>query len=235
MKALLLISASLVMLAMAVTGCMQAPIPPSGSPPSTPSETPVITPSLPVPTATIIPKPTESPTPSPTSSLSPPPIASFTATPVSGKAPLTVHFMDTSTGSPTGWTWDFGDNISSSLQNPIHIYTSAGTFTVRLRASNFGGSNTVTRYYYITVSPQYVQPGAAFSVNPPTMAQPYTVRFLDRSSGPPTTWSWNFGDGGTSTEQNPVHTYPGPGTFFVTLKVSNPAGGTRTTGYVTLG
>jgi PKD repeat protein len=236
MKALLMISACLVMLAITVTGCVnQAPASPPGSPTQTPSETPVITPSLPVPTATILPEPTESPTPSPAVSLPPPPIASFTATPVSGKAPLTVHFMDTSTGSPTGWVWDFGDNASSSLQNPTHIYTSAGTFTVRLRASNSGGSNTETRYYYITVNPEYVQPGAAFSANPPTMAQPYTVQFLDRSSGPPTNWSWNFGDGGTSTEQNPVHTYPGPGTFIVTLKVSNPAGSTKTTGYVTLG
>jgi PKD repeat protein len=61
------------------------------------------------------------------------------------------------------------------------------------------------------------------------------VQFLDRSTGPPTSWSWSFGDGGASNEQNPVHTYPGPGTFIVTLDVGNPAGNGTTTGFVTLG
>jgi PKD repeat protein len=231
-----MVSVCCVMVGMVISGCItQTPVPAPGSPPSTPSATLVTPPSSQVPTATITPEPTQSPTLPPTTSSLPPPITSFTASPTAGKAPLTVHFIDTSTGSPTSWAWDFGDHNSSGLQDPTHIYNSAGTYTVQLRASNSGGSNTETKYYYITVNPAYVQPGGAFSANPPTMAQPYTVQFLDRSTGTPTNWSWNFGDGGTSTEQNPVHTYPGPGTFIVTLKVSNPAGSTKTTGYVTLG
>jgi PKD repeat protein len=236
MKALLMVIACVIILTIAISGCStQPPVTPQGSPIPTSSSNPVVTSTSPIPTATITPELTPSPTPLPTTFRIPQPIASFTASPTTGKAPLTVHFMDTSTGSPTVWAWDFGDGNRSDLQNPTHIYTSPGSYTVRLQALNTGGSNSETKYYYVTVNPAYVQPGASFSANPPTMAQPYTVQFLDRSTGNPTDWSWNFGDGGSSTEQNPVHTYPGPGTFIVTLNVSNPAGSTKTTGYVTLG
>jgi PKD repeat protein len=146
-----------------------------------------------------------------------------------------VRFTDTSTGSPDGWVWDFGDGNTSSEQNPLFTYTVPGTFTVRLRATNSGGRNNETKVNYITVNPAYTQPAASFSADPPTFAQPFTVQFHDRSTGLPTSWSWNFGDGGTSSEQNPVRTYPGNGTFIVTLEVSNPAGSTETTGFLILG
>jgi PKD repeat protein len=81
-----------------------------------------------------------------------PPTASFSATPTSGTAPLTVQFTDTSTGSPTGWSWDFGDGGTSTAQNPSHAYTAAGTYTVGLTASNAGGSDTVTRTGLISVN-----------------------------------------------------------------------------------
>jgi PKD repeat protein len=219
-----------ILLAVMVAGCMtQPPVLPPSSPTATPA--PETTPVSPVPTETITPELTPSPTP-----LSiPPPIAQFTASPTAGKVPLTVSFTDTSAGSPTGWAWDFGDGNTSSLENPVHIYTIPGDYTVRLIASNSGGINSETKFYYITANPAYAPPGASFSASPPTMAQPYTVQFLDRSTGPPTGWSWNFGDGGSSDEQDPVHTYPGPGTFIVTLDVSNPAGNSTTTGFVTLG
>jgi PKD repeat protein len=235
MRSLLLVSVCLI-LAVMLAGCIA---PPPVTPPSSPTPSGIPTPELtltsPIPTETVSPELTPSPTPLRTTSTVPPPIARFTASPTAGKVPLTVHFVDTSTGSPTSWAWDFGDNNASSLQNPTHSYTVPGTYTVRLRASNTGGNNTETKFYYITVNAAYAPPGASFSANPPTMAQPYTVQFLDRSNGPPTSWSWSFGDGGTSTEPDPVHTYPGPGTFIVILDVNNPAGSSKTTGYVTLG
>ena len=68
--------------------------------------------------------------------------ADFTASPASGEAPLTVQFTDTSTGSPTAWSWDFGDGTTSPDQNPIHTYTSAGAYTVTLTASNANGPDS---------------------------------------------------------------------------------------------
>jgi beta propeller repeat protein len=81
-------------------------------------------------------------------------IASFTATPTSGTAPLTVLFTDTSTGSPTSWIWSFGDGdaTNATLENPVHTFRSAGTYTVSLTAMNTRGSDTMTKTGYITVN-----------------------------------------------------------------------------------
>lgn len=85
--------------------------------------------------------------------LPPPPTANFTATPTNGVAPLQVVFTDTSTGSPTNWNWDFDNNgaTDATAQNPTNTYASAGTYTVRLIASNGGGSSTNTKTAYINV------------------------------------------------------------------------------------
>jgi PKD repeat protein len=80
-----------------------------------------------------------------------PPKANFTAYPVSGPAPLTVCFNDTSTRSPTGWEWSFGDGTSSLEEHPKKIYTLPGRYTVKLTASNPGGNNTLIVHEYITV------------------------------------------------------------------------------------
>jgi len=67
-------------------------------------------------------------------------------------------------------------------------------------------------------------PIAAFTVSPPSGDIPLAVSFADGSSGSPTSWLWDFGDGTTSTEQNPRHTYVSPGTYGVTLTVSDAYG-----------
>ena len=162
------------------------------------------------------------------------PIASFSANTTLGKAPLAVRFTDESGGSPLEWQWDFGDGSVSQDQNPVHTYAIPGTYTVTLRAANSGGSDIERKIYYITINPAYQPPGAAFSADPPSIAQPFTVRFLDRSTGPPTNWVWTFGDGSKSTEQNPLHSYSGPGIYTVILEAGNDAGTSITTGYVTL-
>jgi PKD repeat protein len=80
------------------------------------------------------------------------PMAAFTAAPTSGYAPLDVHFTDTSSGSPTSWSWNFGDGSGSTLQNPVHTYQAAGTFTVSLTVSNATGSDTRTSTGLVTTS-----------------------------------------------------------------------------------
>jgi PKD repeat protein len=82
--------------------------------------------------------------------------ASFTATPTYGKAPLTVTFTDTSDASPIRWNWDFGDGIISAEQNPVHTYTTAGSYTVTLKAWNDLGSDTMTKTSQILIGKKAV-------------------------------------------------------------------------------
>ncbi len=80
------------------------------------------------------------------------PTASFSGTPTAGTVPLTVHFTDTSGGSPTGWNWSFGDGNYSTARNPSHTYGINGTYTVFLNVTNSAGTDTAVRANYITVS-----------------------------------------------------------------------------------
>lgn len=153
------------------------------------------------------------------------PLAAFEATPVSGKAPLTVVFTDQSTNNPTTWLWDFGDGINSAEQNPEHTYQEAGDFTVQLTVSNDFGSDTKTKADYIEVEAAGGVPNAAFSGTPSMGIAPLTVNFTDQSTYNPTSWQWDFGDGNTSTQQSPEHTYQNAGFYTVQLEVSNNYGG----------
>jgi PKD repeat protein len=78
--------------------------------------------------------------------------ANFSGTPVSGTAPLSVSFSDLSTGSPTSWSWNFGDGGSSTAQNPSHVYAAAGTYNVTLTATNACGSDAEVKNAYVTVT-----------------------------------------------------------------------------------
>lgn len=81
-----------------------------------------------------------------------PPVANFVGSPTSGTVPLTVNFTDQSSGSPTSWSWTFGDGGTSTAQNPSHVYNATGTYTVSLTATNAQGSDGETKTGYITVS-----------------------------------------------------------------------------------
>jgi len=120
------------------------------------------------------------------------PVAGFTANVTSGTVPLAVLFTDSSTNTPTSWNWSFGDGTYSTIQNPSHTYSSVGTYTVALNATNAAGSNTLTRAGYITVSPP--APVAAFSGSPTSGNAPLSVTFTDTSTNTPTGWAWFFGD-----------------------------------------
>jgi PKD repeat protein len=143
---------------------------------------------------------------------------------------LNVAFLDASTGSPKIWTWDFGDNTSdasNSKQNPQHSYKAAGTYSVTLTASNDAGSTSKTKL--VTVS-QGDPPVADFTFQ----ATGLNVVFADQSTGGPTSWSWDLGDGGTSSQRNPSHTYAKAGTYAVVLTASNAAGAGSKTKLVTV-
>ncbi len=153
-----------------------------------------------------------------------PPEANFTASPTTITEGQSVQFTDQSKNNPTSWSWSFGDDSTGTLQSPSHIYATAGTYTVILTVTNSAGSDTETKTGYITVSVGVVKPVAAFTASPTTIATGQNVQFTDQSKNNPTSWSWNFGDEGTSTSQNPSHTYTTPGTYTVSLTSTNSAG-----------
>ena len=79
------------------------------------------------------------------------PEADFIAHPVSGKSPLTVQFEDRSRGFPTSWLWDFGDTVKSYDQNPVHVYSGSGNYSVSLSVFSDEGSSIKTKDGFITV------------------------------------------------------------------------------------
>jgi PKD repeat protein len=169
----------------------------------------------------------------------PPPVANFTGTPTSGIKPLTVQFTDTSTNTPTSWAWDFDNNgsVDSTAKNPSHIYATAGSYTVKLTATNGGGSDVETKANYVVVS-NPPPPVANFTGTPTSGTAPLTVKFTDTSTNAPTSWAWDFDNNGSvdATAKNPSHVYANPGTYSVRLTATNSGGSDAETktGYITV-
>jgi len=136
---------------------------------------------------------------------------------------LIIQFTDasqTGDGIINNWSWNFGDGNTSTEQNPVHEYATADTFIVSLTVMD--ANNLTDTYSGSVISVEYLQTGPSadfeYSVNN------YTVTFTDFSSEGSdaiTGWSWNFGDGSASTEQNPVHTYSPEGIYNVNLTVTD--------------
>ncbi len=127
---------------------------------------------------------------------------------------------------PIEFRWDFGDGATGSGNPVTHAYSEPGTYTVTVTASNRKGKSTSTRSSSVVVYRPPV-PAQIISITADPL-QPDTrtaVRFSANVQGDqPLTYQWNFGDGGTATGANPTHTYSQPGTYTVTLNVSNNAG-----------
>ncbi|HPO13023.1 MAG TPA: PKD domain-containing protein [Candidatus Hydrogenedentes bacterium] len=158
------------------------------------------------------------------------PQAAFTAAPVQGYAPLSVTCTDLSlpgTSPITGWEWTFGDGDSSTEQSPTHIFEEPGAYTIHLTVTTLLGSDQADPLEIMVQSPPDILPVAAFSVSSDHGYAPFTVACTDLSapgSSPITEWIWIFGDGGTSNDQNPSHTFLSPGAYTVSLTVTTSAG-----------
>jgi len=150
------------------------------------------------------------------------PTCDFIADVTSGVAPLTVNFTDLSVDSVDTWSWDFGNGDVSTDQNPQYIYNDPGLYTVSLTVTGPGGNDTHIKTDYITVN--YPAPTAGFNGYPTVGTPPLNVVFTDMSSDSVNTWTWNFGDGGTSVIQNPAYQYVNSGTYTVSLTVTGPGG-----------
>jgi PGF-pre-PGF domain-containing protein len=147
------------------------------------------------------------------------PVANFSTNVTGGEVPLSVQFTDLSQNVESR-SWVFGDGTNSTEQNPEHTYSSAGSYTVNLTVSNGNGTDSMLATI-ITVSektPMILT--ADFNSNLVSGYAPLDVQFTDTSQNA-TGWNWDFGDGATSTEQNPTHTYFSAGNYFVNLTVSN--------------
>lgn len=145
--------------------------------------------------------------------------ASITIEPMSGYAPLEVRFSQRSTGSvsdnPLSGSWDLGDGTGSSAIEPFyHRYENPGRYSVSYTVSN------VCSYARDTGVVQVHK--ASFTWN--ITKDDSTIKFQSTSGGDPSVWFWNFGDGYTSWEENPVHTYQKPGIYNVGLTISGEHG-----------
>jgi C1A family cysteine protease/PKD repeat protein len=149
----------------------------------------------------------------------PVPVANFTAVPDSGPAPLTVQFNDTSINDPEVWNWSFGDGTwynttDFALRNVSHTYYAAGNYTATLSVSNDTYTTTASTNIWAMMD-------VNFTAAPTYGLAPLAVAFTDLTAGEPDAWLWEFGDGFTSADQNPVHMYATPGLYTVTLTASN--------------
>ncbi|CAN5751530.1 hypothetical protein BH10BAC2_BH10BAC2_07050 [soil metagenome] len=152
------------------------------------------------------------------------PKADFIASDTAGCAPLVVKFTDISSGSPTEWLWRLGNGTVSTNPDASIIYVTPGTYTVTLTVKNSSGQDSITKTNYITV---YAKPTVNFSVAPSTGCIPLDVNFTDQStagSGTIQNWVWDFGDGTSSPDQNPAHTYASSGSYNVSLFIVNSFG-----------
>jgi PKD repeat protein/photosystem II stability/assembly factor-like uncharacterized protein len=161
----------------------------------------------------------------------PPVVPGFTAAPTNGLAPLMVVFTNLSTGA-SNFFWNFGDGNSSTATNTANIYSNAGSYSVSLTVIGPGGTDTLTRTNYITVTNDVVVTNppppavvADFTGDPTHGLVPLTVMFTNLSTGA-TNYTWDFGDGNMSASVNPTNTYANAGTYSITLTAIG-AGGTN--------
>jgi gliding motility-associated-like protein len=161
-----------------------------------------------------------------------PPVVNFSGSPLSGCFPLHTRFTDLSTvaagSSIVGWQWDFGNGVTSVLQNPVADYTSSGVFAITLKVTDDKGcSRILGRSSYINVTPGVT---ASFSPTPAiACVAPANIGFNNTSTGPGSiSYQWNFGDGGVSAAVSPNHTFSSEGPYTVQLIATSTSGCTDT-------
>ena len=129
----------------------------------------------------------------------------------------TFYYEDITLGSPTAWSWNFGDGSSlSTNENPIHVYPDTTQYTLTLIVSSANCSDTISRLIDISSSFK-----ADFTIGNDNPCLGDTVFFTDSSPGTATTYLWNFSDGNISGAQNPFNIYTEAGDYVVTLTISD--------------
>ena len=152
------------------------------------------------------------------------PSAEIASTETGGCQPLTVFFTETGEDA-VSYIWDFGDGSPiSNEMSPTHVYEVPGMYDVILTATGIGGCSNASDALTITVSDSSF---ANFTTEPPasaTLVLPESqMTFIDLSENA-VEWLWDFGDGNSSTEMSPTHTYEEAGEYIVTLTVTDAGG-----------
>jgi len=135
-----------------------------------------------------------------------------------GCAPLTINYLDNSVGNPTSWSWTFpgGNPATSTEANPTVSYDSEGVYTVSLVVANAFGTDFETLTDFVTVTDV---PGLTASYSSTML----TANFMSTATNA-TSMLWEFGDGSSSTEANPVHVYASEGNYNVSVMATNACG-----------
>lgn len=135
--------------------------------------------------------------------------------------PMMIHFQDMSSGQISLWQWSFGDGVTSTTQNPVHVYAAGGTYFVCLTVSDSDPGNICSDVVCIAITIH--EPGTCVAdyryISDPV--NPLKTTFTDLSSGNINRWRWNFGDGGFSDDRNPVHIFQSAGKYNVCLTAYN--------------
>ncbi|MDD2251246.1 MAG: PKD domain-containing protein, partial [Candidatus Cloacimonetes bacterium] len=151
---------------------------------------------------------------------------STSISPTSGVIPLLVTFNETYSGLiPDSYYWEFGDGATSTDKNTTHTYTTIGTFNVNHRIMNGSIISWANTTSAVTALGGSVT--ANFTANVTAGDYPLDVQFTDTSTyinATPSSWYWTFGDGLTSTSQNPSHTYSNAGTYSVNFTTTTDYG-----------
>jgi PKD repeat protein len=146
---------------------------------------------------------------------------------LTGCAPYNVSMSDSTFGA-SSWLWNFGDGTTSTLRNPTHTYSQSGIYTITL---NIGLTGGCTQFYPVfkKVKVNTVNAGFTYTYNCVTQ----TISFYDTTANVASN-TWNFCDGSTSTQLNPLHTYPASGAYNISLNVTNTFGCTEMLSFVNL-
>ncbi|MEP7108427.1 MAG: PKD domain-containing protein, partial [Ferruginibacter sp.] len=138
------------------------------------------------------------------------------------KYPFTVNFTDQSLNA-VSYQWDFGDNTNSTLPNPSHIYNNFGNFNVQLVITSTNGcTDTLKKTNYIHI----IKPNVVFNNLPDSGCVPFTKYFASTTTSlsPVITYLWDFGDGSTSVNPTPTHSYSSPGIYAVNVIITTAGG-----------
>ncbi|MBO3096483.1 PKD domain-containing protein [Cellulomonas dongxiuzhuiae] len=156
-----------------------------------------------------------------------PPVATFTVAASHLDVAVDASASTDPDGAVVGYSWRFGDGATATGATASHTYASAGTYTVTLTVSDHDGTTTTTTQD-VTVAPNQA-PVAGFVAQPSALAVAFAPVGTADPDGTVASYAWDFGDGATSAQEAPTHTYVEPGTYTVRLTVTDDLGATGTT------